>query len=341
MNELNTRRHILTQAAALLTDDAAPSSEFLYRLGQVYRISCTDADASDEAASVVDEADALLERLRQSAARRSFTDVQLPELTATHAWLRAPRSHHAEVLSALDRLGGIQAGLSLVAGGSTPYHQADVATNELVRRIDEALQTSPAALFDLGVAALERIAQQGHVPGEDRALIALDGAVHQHLSAALRGQAIAAPQAIRVRPIAAEQAEALGKALAMAMQRTQPLRVAPDLLDLTAFPAMTASRRSHDLMLHNAAPSAPVNTSVELMRDVRVTVTEDEIEVELLADEQGSVMLVPLINGEPGTPCSSRSGNHPRHLVFAPTAPEPGLDGYALVVGDRLAFLKR
>jgi len=342
MNDLIIRRQLLTQAEALLSPSAAASSsDFLLHVGQVYRVSCTDADASDEAASLVDQADALLEKLLQAARGRALDDAQLPELSGVHGWLRAPRGHFAEVLSALDRLGAFKAGLSLAAGGSALDHQADVATNELVRRIEEAAARSPGALFELGIAALERAVAHGIVPGEDRALLALDAVVQRRLSSALRGQPFEAPRSTRVRPLDAEQAAALGSALASAMQRSQPLRVAPDLLELSSFPVIPGSSRAFDLILHNAATAAPLHQSVELMRDVRVTVTDEEIEVELLNDEQGAVLLVPLVQGEPGRPCPSRSGNHPHHLVFTPAFPEAGLDGYALVVGDRLAFLRR
>jgi hypothetical protein len=341
MNELTPRRQIVTQAAALLEGDTPPD-EFLYRLGALCRLSCTDAEASDEAAALVDEADALLPRLQQAALSRDLSGAPLPELSAARAWLAAPRGHHAAVLDALDRLGAVLAALSLVAPGSPAHQQADVAMNELTRRIHEAATRSPQALLDLATAALERIVTAGVVPGQDRALLALDAVAQRTLASALRGEPLTAPCSFRVRPLAAEQAEALGRALAAAMQWSQPLQVAPDLLQLVDFPAPPAgSRRVFDLTLHGAPPAEPLRETIELMQDVRVTVTDEEIEVELLGEQTGAVLLVPLHRGEPGRPCPSRSGNHPRHLVFTPPPAEEELDGYALVVGERLAFLKR
>ena len=65
---------------------------------------------------------------------------------------------------------------------------------------------------------------------------------------------------------------------------------------------------------------------------------------ELVADVaergKGPVMLVPLERGEPGAPCASRGGAKPTETVFTLNEATPSLDGYALVVGDRIAFLK-
>jgi hypothetical protein len=342
MNEIIQRRQTLTHAAATLDNGALPPADFLYRLGQVYRLSCTDGDASDEAAALIDEADALLARLQEDAPRRQLQGAQLPDLALAHAWFAAPRGHHAGILATLDRLGATLAALSLVAPGSPLHHQADVAMNELSRRVQSAAAPASGALLDLAVAALEHIALNGIVPGEDRALLALDAIAQRSISAAFHGEPLPTPRVFPVRPLAAEQAEALGKALAAAMQRSQPLQVAPDLLQLADFPTPPAgSRRAFDLMLHGAAPDAPLRESIELMQDVQVTVTDEEIEVELLGEVSGAVLLVPLHRGEPGQPCPSRSGNHAGHLVFAPPPPDADLDGYALVVGDRLAFLRR
>ena len=343
MNELTIRRQILTSAAALLRGDRAPSTgELLLHAGRVYRLSCTDADASEEAAALVAEADALLDPLAQAARGRDLDAVLLPDLAPAREWLASPRSHHAATLALLDHLGALQAALSLIAPESPTYRRASEASDALVQDLQIAAVRAPEATLDLAVAALEQMTSAGVVPGEDRALLALDALAQRNIAAALRGQPLPAPRAIRVRPIAAEQAEALGKALALAMQRSQPLQVAPDLLQLADFPAPPAgSRRFFDLTLHNAQPGAPLRESIELMRDVRVTVTDEEIEVELQDAPQGAVLLVPLRSGDPGDPCPQRSGNHPNHLVFTPPSPEEDLEGYALVVGDRLAFLRR
>lgn len=338
MTDLFTRRQILNAAADLL--DRGPSAltadEFLLRAGQVYRIACTDAEASDEAADLVDQADALLERFRAEGHGLPLSGLTLPDVGQAERWLQAPAPRFAEVLETLDRVGAIKAGLALLDGARP---EVDQASDRLVAQIQAATERHPEALFDLGVAALERIAERGLVPGEDAALLALDEAVQRRLTSALAGQPLEANRTFRVRPLASEQAQALGQALALAMQRTNPLAVAPDLLELAPFTA-AASSRGHDLVLHGVSPRASVDLSVELMRDVRVSVHEDEIEIELLGNESGPVLLVPLVRGEPDRPCASRSGNHPRHLIFTPAPADPNLDGYALVVGDRLAFLK-
>ncbi|RYE90662.1 MAG: hypothetical protein EOO75_09845 [Myxococcales bacterium] len=142
-------------------------------------------------------------------------------------------------------------------------------------------------------------------------------------------------------PLDRARAEALGQALAAALQRSSPLAVSPELLDLAAVMAPAGSVRggARDVTLHGAAP-ALVDESVELLADVVVRASADEIEVELRGAERSPVLLVPLVGGEPRTPCACRTGGHARHLVFTPSD-EPGLEGYALIVGDRLAFLRR
>lgn len=342
MNTLTTRHQILNAAAALLDGGTQhlPADELLCRVGEVFRVACTDGSDSDEAASLVDRADALLDRFQAETRGRSFEGVRLPDTGDLRSWLRAPSAHAAAILSSLDRLGAIAAGLTVLAEGSRPSDEALGAVREATRLIEEATERSAASLFDLGVAALERVVERGSVHGADGALLALDGAVHQRLQAALRGEDLAPGRqaAERVRPISAEQASQLGSLLARALQRKQPLEVAPELLDLSAFPGW-GSPASRDLVLHSA-DMTPTSREVRLMKDVRVTLAESEIEVEVKGDEASPVMLVPLIHGEPGDPCPCRSGNHPRHFVFSPADPETGLEGYALVVGDRLAFLK-
>ncbi|MCS6900142.1 MAG: hypothetical protein RMJ98_03570 [Myxococcales bacterium] len=340
MNELPIRRQILTQAAALLA--GAPSPEdFLPCLGALYRLSCTDAEASDEAASLVDEAEALLLKLVQTASRLDFSSLSLPDISPVQAWFAAPRDHYAAVLGLIDHLGAILAALALVAPGSSLHQQADIAMNELTRCIEEAAARSPRALLNLSTTALERMATTGVVPGADRALLALDAVARRALASALQGEPLTAACSFRIRPLDAKQADALGRMLATAMQRSQPLQVAPDLLQLVDFPAPpTSSRRTFDLTLHGAPSGMHLRETVELMQNVHVTVTDEEIEVELQGELDSTVLLVPLHRGEPGRPCPSRSGNHPRHFVFTPPPAEEELNGYALVVGDRLAFLQ-
>ncbi|MCU0657300.1 MAG: hypothetical protein MUF64_19185 [Polyangiaceae bacterium] len=344
MNEIAHRRHLLNQARAALHQPSSRTTEsLLIDLGRCYRIGCTDAEASDEAAALVAEADLLLDGLKQALQGRDLATLRLPPLDEAHRWLASPRTRHGAVLDAFDRHGAVQAALSLLAPDSEPHRRASAEAAEALGALQIAAVRAPEAILELTLSALERIVLAGVVPGEDPLLLALDDLARRHLASALQGQPLPAPTTIRVRPLDAAQAEALGNALALAMQRSRPLQVAPDLLELADFPAPPAgSRRSFDLRLHNAPQEGPRRESIELLQDVQVTVTEEEIEVEFQGDPHDAVLLVPLHQGQPGEPCPVRSGNHPRHLIFSPPAPLPDApDGYALVIGDRLAVLRR
>lgn len=340
MNELNIRRKILDNARSQASEITSLStSDLFYLLGQIYRLSCTDAEASKEASTIVNEADEWLNKFQEFALQRSLEELEFPELNATYAWLTAPQDHYAAVLSVLDRLGAILVALSLVAHGSEQYQRAEVVVQETVRRLRKAVVHAPETLLDLGMAALEQIATTGIVYGDDLVLQELDTIAQEALSSALRGNLLAS-RTIRVRPLAVEEAEMLGKILSTALRRSQPLEVAPDLLELASTDIWGyRSKPAYDLVLHQAVQKVQQQERVELMMGIEVTISAEEIEVEF-QENQGTVLLVPLHRGEPGVPCRSRSGNHANHWVFMPAEPKEGLDGYALIVGDRLAFLR-
>ncbi len=335
MNDLDLRRQILSRASALTQPAGLADAELLRLLGQSYRLACTDEGDSDEAAQVVADADRLLDQARASLAGRTPVAAS-PDLALVEDWLADPHGPASAVLDVIDALGAQQAGLEALGAEAT---LAPVVA-QLADRIRLAGARHPGALVELARLAAERSVVQGVVPGADDAMLALDDVLHRHLTSALR-RTSQAPRRLGLRPLDTARAEQLGQTLAAALQRKSPLTVSPELLDLAAF-FTTGGPRSvgRDVMLHGASSGQSADESLELMRNVTVRVTADEIEVELQGDESGPVLLIPLVDGEPRLPSPSRAGSHARHLVFSPSD-EPGLDGYALIVGERLAFLKR
>ncbi|RYE92473.1 MAG: hypothetical protein EOO75_06640, partial [Myxococcales bacterium] len=111
MNDLDLRRQILSRASALTAPASLSDADALRLLGQSYRLACTDEDASDEAARIVADADALVQSARAALEQRPLS-VPRPDLSAVEAWLDDPRGPVTPVLDAIDELGALRAGLA-------------------------------------------------------------------------------------------------------------------------------------------------------------------------------------------------------------------------------------
>jgi hypothetical protein len=350
---IDLRKTILDSAARLLASAdpaSAPLVDVAARLGAVVRVACGD-DGDPEGAQLVADADALLATgngaLPALAARLTSSPaeaVELPPTPSLGPWLASPRGPFSAALAELDRLGAVTAGLGVLAPGSTAHRQAQSAVDHAAALVSGAALARGGEMLDAAVAAAERIAAEGVAPGADDALLALSDVCGDRLAAALRGEPLEAPRGFHIRSIDADVASQLGARFAKALSRTSPLEVSPDLMELAPQGAGLGHAEG-DLVLHGASEASVLEpTAVELLKGVLVKYVGSELEVELAAD--ASVLVVPIFRGEPGDPCPVRSGAHTRHLVFtlslaADDARGDDLDGYALVVGDRLAFLKR
>jgi hypothetical protein len=343
MNHIDSRTQLLRQAQGLLDTGltAVSLDELVVHVGALERLTCTDEDDSAELSALIDEAGRLQGALVAAAAGLPVGSLPLPATDAVRRWLASPAGPFARALAQIDRLGAVVAGLSLLAPGSAALQQAASTDEAIATQIEQAARSAGASMVDAAEAAAKLLVAHGVAAGSERSLLALSGVLELRITAALRGEPIEAPALFRLAPIESDRALALGAALATALQRKQPLEVAPDLIELSGSVAWGAPLSGRDLVLHGAENQAVARRDVELLRDVRVVVGEDEVEVELLGEEKGAALLVPMVNGNPGEPCPVRSGNHSGHLVFSLPATSDPVDGYALVVGNQLAFLKR
>jgi hypothetical protein len=343
MNHIDSRSQVLRQAQDLLDAGVAtvPLETLVIRVGALERLSCTDDDDSPELSAIIDEALRLQGELVAAAAGLPVGGLPLPATDAVGRWLASPTGPFARALAQLDRLGVVTAGLAVLAPGSAAHQAALVADQSFSAQIQRAARSGGAAMVDAAEAAANLLVAGGVAAGSEQSILALSDILGDRIEAALRGEPVEAPALFRLAPIEADRALALGSALATALQRKQPLEVAPDLIELSGSVAWGAPRSGRDLVLHGAENQAVARRDVELLRDVKISVGEEEIEVELLGEEKGAALLVPMLDGHPGAPCAVRSGNHPGHLVFSLPTEGEKVDGYALVVGDRLAFLKR
>ncbi len=339
----DSRTQVLRQAQGLLDTGLAAVSldELVVQVGALERLTCTDEDDSAELSAVIDEAGRLQGLLVAAAASLPVATLPLPATDSIRRWLASPAGPFARALAQIDRLGAVATGLAILAPGSAAHQEAAATDAAIAAQIQQAARSGGASMVDAAEAAANLLVARGVAGTSEQGLLALSEVLSDRIAAALRGETLEAPALFRLAPIETDQALALGAALATALQRKQPLEVAPDLIELSGSVAWGSPLSGRDLVLHGAENQAVARRDVELLRNVRIVVGEDEIEVELLGDEKGAALLVPMVKGNPGEPCPVRSGNHPGHLVFSLPATSEPVDGYALVVGDQLAFLKR
>jgi hypothetical protein len=309
-------------------------------VGAAARISASDPGdegEENEMTQMIEEADRLLSAITTSVAR---VHADLPDLSPVHRWLADPRGPWTEAVATIDALGTIAAGLATLAPESSESKRATTEVASLAKEIAHTAKDHSSYMLDAAVAASERIADEGVCPGPDDALIALADVVGTRLEAALRGEPLEMTAPIRARAIAPSLSQALSETLQKALRKPS-LDVSPDLLELSIQHSHAPSLRG-DVMLHQASPEPARDTRpVELLRGVKVVYRGSELEVSLESSKEAP-LLVPILRGEPGKPCASRGGSHARETIFTLDADDGDeIDGYALVVGERVVFLRR
>lgn len=334
---MNTTKHTVLDVlgARLAAGPTALDAADLQLVGAAARVAGGDAE-DDAEALLVDAAEALLAKARGIAVAPV---AALPDTPALDALLLSPRGPFTAALLELDRLGSTIAGLSALGHSSAPAAIAHAA--RLAARIRDVARSSSADLLRAGEAASRAIAERGVDIEADAALVALADVVDLRLRAALGGEPLEPAAPVRAATLPAALAASLGATLARALGRAT-LDVSPDLLELAAPGAMSV--RGADLVLHGAAAAAETHAPapIEVLRGVRVTYRHGELVVDLSrVVSPSTVMLVAIERGEPGVFCDKRGGATPSEVVFTLTDPTPELDGWALVVGDDLAFLRR
>jgi hypothetical protein len=334
------RERILADLEGLLASGgrAASPERLLTAVGRAARVACGD---DDEGLGLPDRADALLAR-----AREAFGDLTPPagEDAAVGApggealrWLDSTRGPFSSALAELDELGALAAGLSQLAPSSPAADALSRRIAGLARAVEGRAPSERRAMFEAAMAASALVAERGVHPDYDRALLALADVVGLQLSAALEGEALD-DEAWKVRSVEPAVAERLGALLARALERPNPLAVAPDMVELAAQGFWRAPASVGGLVLHEEALEAAAKAErVELLPGIWVRPLEGELEVETEAGAEAPCLLR-LVGGEPGEPCPAREGNRAGQLVFTLA---PDAEGYALVAGERVALLRR
>jgi hypothetical protein len=342
MSQPSRRERILTDLEGLLASGgrAAPPERLVAAVGRASRVACGD---DEEGLGLPERADALLER-----AREIFGNVAPPSAEAltlgaprgeVSRWLTSTRGPFSSALTELDDLGALAAGLEQLA----PHAPAAGLLSDRIAELERAFRgrardgQERRAMFEAAMAASSLITERGVHPEHDRALLALADVVGAQLSAALGGEPLD-DDAWRVRAVEPGVAERLGALLARALERPNPLAIAPDMVELAAQGSWRAPASIGDLVLHEGSlESAAKAERVELLPGVFVRPLEGELEVETAPGAEAPCLLV-LVGGEPGEPCPAREGHRAGQLVFT-LAPEA--EGYALVAGERVALLRR
>jgi hypothetical protein len=324
MSQPSRRERILIEGLLASGGRATPPERLVAAVGHASRVACGD---DEEGLGLPERADALLER-----AREMFGNVAPPSAEAltlgalrgeVSRWLTSTRGPFSSALTELDDLGALAAGLEQLA----PHAPAAGLLSDRIAELEGAFRgrardrQERRAMFEAAMAASSLITERGVHPEHDRALLALADVVGAQLSAALEGEPLDD-----------------GAWKARALERPNPLAIAPDMVELAAQGSWRAPASIGDLVLHEGSlESAAKAERVELLPGVFVRPLEGELEVETAPGAEAPCLLV-LVGGEPGEPCPAREGHRAGQLVFT-LAPEA--EGYALVAGERVALLRR
>ncbi len=337
MSQPSSRERFLADLEGLLAAGGrgASPARLASAVGRVARVACGD---DDDGLDLPGRADALLERARAAFAGPALAaGAPAARGGAIDRWLAAPRGPFSAALAELDELGALAAGLAELAPGSPAARALDGRVGELARALRDRAREARRPMFEAALAASSRVVERGVHPEHDRALLALADVVGLQLAAALEGEPID-DEAWKVRATEPALAERLGALLARALERPAPLAVAPDMVELAAYGLRHGPASVGDLVLHEGGPDAAAKAErVELLPGVWVRPLEAELEVETSPDAAAPCLLT-LVAGEPGEPCPSREGHRAGQLVFSLA---PDAEGYALVVGEQVALLRR
>ncbi len=322
---MNRKAEIVARARAIAktTDTLSPAD--VWALGRLLRVAEGDAE-TDEEAALAEEASALATTLLA----RGRAALEWPHGEALLSHLSDPRGAFEPAADEVDRLGA----WSAVTLRAEPSSDAAARARDTGRELAVAVASTPfeAALVPLAEAVSRRIAAEGVVVDAEPVSLALTELLGEALTRALGGEPLFAPRArldeADVAALASILARALGKV---------SFAVPAELFDV----AIPAARRESALTLHEAAPRAPEQTVV-VFGSVEVTVGATELRVVVpQGGPREAPALVCIERGQPGEPCSSRGGATSRETVFTLPARRRELDGFALVIGERFAFLRR
>jgi hypothetical protein len=334
MSQPVSRERFLTDLEVLLASGGrAPAGQLFATVGRVARV----AHGDDEGAGLPERADALLERAREAfAGSPPPADGVRTSTREVDRWLASPRGPFSSALAELDALGAVAAGLAELAPDAPATRATAERVEALARSIQGRALAERRAMFEAAMAASALVAERGVHPEHDLALLALADVVGLQLAAALEGEPID-DDSWKVRATEPDVAQRLGALLARALERPSPLVIAPDMLELAAHGHAHAPASVGDLVLHEEALDAAAKAErVELLPGVWARPLDGELEVE--AAGAAAPCLLALAEGKPGEPCPAREGHRAGQLVFTLT---PNAEGYALVVGEQVALLRR
>lgn len=322
---MSRKAEIVARARELARATGALSPEQVWTVGRLLRVAEGDVE-TDEDAALADEATALATTLLA----RPRVELALPDGAALRAHLAEPRGAVGPAADEVDRLGAWTAVLLRGAPASDAATRAREAGRALATTVSD--RAFDLALVPLAEAVSRRVADEGVVADAEPVTLALTDVLGAALAHALRGDALSTPAP----PLGATEAAALATVLARALGKVS-FAAPAELFDV----AVPATRREAALTLHESTQRAPEQTIV-VFGGVEVTVGPDEIRVVVPhGAPRDAPALVCIERGQPGAPCPSRGGATSRETVFAVPASRRDLDGFALVIGDRLAFLRR
>jgi len=246
------------------------------------------------------------------------------------AHLAAPGAAVDAAAAEIDRLGAWTAVLASASPGSREAERARETGRELAALVARA---DALALLPLAEAVSRRVAEEGVVAHAEPLTLALTDALGVALGRALSGEALDVPP--RRASLDEAALRALSGVLARALGKVS-FALPTELLDVT----VPAAHHEAALTLHEASARAPEQRLV-VFGSVEVCLTAGEVTVAVPASTRDAPLLVCLTHGQPGEPCPSRGGATSRETVFTLPASRDDLDGLALVLGERLAILRR
>lgn len=323
---MNRKAEIVARARGLAAEGGPLSPSDVWALGRLLRVAGSDVE-SDEEAALVDEAGSLATALLS----RDRAVVELPTGDAVRAHLAAPAGPVGAAADEVDRLGALAA----VLLGAAPSSLEAARAVDLGRTLAASVGVADAlALLPLAEAVSRRVSEEGVVSEAEPLTLALTDVLGAALGRALGGEALSAP---RPRVALDEPASAaLASVLARALGKVS-FAAPAELFDVF----VPAVHREAALTLHEATPRAPEQTLV-VFGGVEVTVGPGEIRVVVpQGPTRDAPILVCIERGHPGEACPSRGGATARETVFTLPTSRRDLDGFALVLGDRVAFLRR
>jgi hypothetical protein len=253
------------------------------------------------------------------------------------SWLQTPQRSFRAAVDCLDELGAMTVG-AMQLDPEAKLTSILVEQNQmLAKKIEQVSEKHGASMLDAAMAASAKIASNGVWPGADDALISLSDVVGMRLKAALAGELLEQPSVVQVQVLEQSVAETLGKMFQTALSRSHALQVAPEFLDV---PLPLLEQPRLELVLHDEESTmAADRVPFEVLKGVQIRIYQGLVDVELEEDAPELMMLVPMFGGEPGDPCRRRGGNHNKHFLFEILEPSSS-EGYALVLDDRIIFLK-